>query len=154
MQYSRRVLTSVEQRGKITSLDLLAMLLLMQAKNTTGFLGCKHTLLAHVQPLAHQHPQVLLIRAAFDLFVSQPMLILGVGLTQVQHLVLGLIKPHEIFTGPLFKVAQVPLDDVPSFRCVNSTTQLGVICKFAEGALDLFVCVTNEDINTGPSMDS
>jgi len=31
---------------------------------------------------------------------------------------------------------QVPLDVFLSFQCINCTTQLGVICKPAEGALD------------------
>ncbi|KAJ7414376.1 hypothetical protein BTVI_41314 [Pitangus sulphuratus] len=34
------------------------------AQDTIGFLGCEHTLMAHVQPLIHQHPQVLASRAA------------------------------------------------------------------------------------------
>ncbi|KAK4816696.1 LOW QUALITY PROTEIN: hypothetical protein QYF61_020580 [Mycteria americana] len=43
-------------------------------------------------------------------------------------------------------VLQVPLDDIPSFWCVSCTTQLGVICKRAEGALDLAVNVIDENI--------
>ena len=34
------------------------------AQHTVGLPGCKHTLLAHVQLLVHQNPQVLLRRAA------------------------------------------------------------------------------------------
>lgn len=44
---------------------------------------------------------------------------------------LGLLKPHEI---P--KLAQVPLGGILSFRSVSCSTQLGVICKCAEGALN------------------
>ncbi|KAJ7411115.1 hypothetical protein BTVI_51132 [Pitangus sulphuratus] len=108
-----------------------------------GFLGCKRTLPAHVQPLIHQHPLVLLSRASLDLVIPQPGLIPGVALTQVQHLALGLVKLHEIPMGPLLELVQVPLDVILSFRCVNNTTQLDVICKLAEGA---FVYVINEDI--------
>ncbi|KAK4816353.1 hypothetical protein QYF61_015667 [Mycteria americana] len=43
-------------------------------------------------------------------------------------------------------VLQVPLDDIPSFWRVSCTTQLGVICKLAEGALDLAVNVIDENI--------
>ena len=38
------------------------------AQNTVSFLGCKHTLLGHIELLVNQHPQVLLGRAA--LFLS------------------------------------------------------------------------------------
>ncbi|KAK4824038.1 hypothetical protein QYF61_009629 [Mycteria americana] len=37
---------------------------------------------------------------------------------------------------PLLKLVKVPLDGIPSFKCINCTTQLGVMCKFVEGALD------------------
>ncbi|KAJ7395165.1 hypothetical protein BTVI_157294 [Pitangus sulphuratus] len=43
------------------------------------------------------------------------------------------------------ELVQVPLDGIPSFRCVNCTTQPGVICKLAEGALDPFVYVTDDE---------
>ena len=52
--------------------------------------------------------------------------------------------------GPSFELVYVPLDGVPldgipSFYRINCTTQLSVICKLAEGALDPIVCVTNKD---------
>ncbi|KAJ7405807.1 hypothetical protein BTVI_67692 [Pitangus sulphuratus] len=57
--------------------------------------------------------------------------------TKVQHLAFGLVEPHE---------AQVPLDGIQSFRCVNHTIQLGVICRFAEGTLNPPIHVIDEDI--------
>ncbi|KAJ7414889.1 hypothetical protein BTVI_39977 [Pitangus sulphuratus] len=60
------------------------------AQDTNG------TLSARVQSVIHQHPQVLLSRAALDLFIPQPTLIPEVALTQVQHLAFGLVKPHFI----------------------------------------------------------
>ncbi|KAK4816777.1 hypothetical protein QYF61_022889 [Mycteria americana] len=101
-----------------------------------GFLGCESTPSAHVQLFIHQYPQVLLCRAALSLFIPQPLLILGVAPTQVQDPALGLVEPHEVHIGPLLELVQVPLDSILSLRCVNCTTQLGVICKLAEGALD------------------
>ncbi|KAJ7417661.1 hypothetical protein WISP_63334 [Willisornis vidua] len=47
----------------------------------------------------------------------------GVALTQVQHLALGLVKPHEIPMGPFLKFVRVPLDDIPSFRLASSLEQ-------------------------------
>ncbi|PKU44310.1 zinc finger protein hypothetical protein [Limosa lapponica baueri] len=70
---------------------------------------------------------------------------LGVVLTQVQDLALGVVEPHEAHTGPL-KLVQVPLDITPSLRRVSCTTQLSVIHKPAEGALNPTVYITDEDI--------
>ncbi|KAK4825808.1 hypothetical protein QYF61_002413 [Mycteria americana] len=109
-------------------------------------LGCKRTLLAHVQLFIHQYPQVLVFRAALNPFIPQPVLMVGVALTQVQDPALGLVEPPEVHMGPLLQLVQVPLDGIPSLRPVNRSTQLGVICKLAEGALDPSVYVTDEDI--------
>ncbi|RMC06606.1 hypothetical protein DUI87_16043 [Hirundo rustica rustica] len=107
------------------------------AQDKFGFLGSRWAWLGHVQALIHQHPQVLLLGATLHLFIpTQPVLILGDALTQVWHLVLGLVKSHEIPMGPLLKPVQIPLDGILSFRYVNSTTQLCVIDKVAEGALN------------------
>ncbi|PKU32521.1 serine-rich hypothetical protein [Limosa lapponica baueri] len=57
-----------------------------------------------------------------------------------------LVEPHEIHMGSLFELVQVPLDGIPSLKHINHTTQLGVIGKLAEGALDPTVCVIDEDI--------
>ncbi|KAK4829865.1 hypothetical protein QYF61_007257 [Mycteria americana] len=70
----------------------------------------------------------------------------GIAPTQVQDLALGFVEPHEVHMGPLLKLVQVPLDGIPSLRHVNCTTQLGVTCKLAEGALDPTVYVIDEDI--------
>ncbi|KAK4817048.1 hypothetical protein QYF61_026356 [Mycteria americana] len=90
------------------------------AQKANCILGCiKRSSLDAAQNtfFIHQYPQVLLSRAALNPFIPQPVLILGVAPTQV------------------------PLDDIPSFWRVNCTTQLGVICKLAEGALNLTVNV-------------
>ncbi|KAK4831083.1 hypothetical protein QYF61_015281 [Mycteria americana] len=116
------------------------------AWDTVGLLGCECTLLARVQLFIHQYPYVLLPRAALNPFNPQPVLISGVALTQVQDPALGLVEPHEVHISPLLELVQVPLDGILSLRCVNCTTQLGVICKLAEGALKPTVYVTDEDI--------
>ncbi|KAK4811013.1 LOW QUALITY PROTEIN: hypothetical protein QYF61_015717 [Mycteria americana] len=114
------------------------------AQDTVGLLGCEHTLPAHVQLFVHQYPQVLFRRAALNHIIPQPVLKLRIAPTQDPAL--GLVEPHEVHTGPLLQIVQVPLDDIPSFWRVNCTTQLGVICRLAEGALDLAVYVTDENI--------
>jgi len=75
--------------------------------------------------------------------MPQPVLILGVVLTQ--DLALGLVEPHES-TGPILEFVQVCLGGILFLRCVDCTTQLGVICKLVEGALDPAVYVINEVI--------
>ncbi|KAK4820014.1 hypothetical protein QYF61_017393 [Mycteria americana] len=111
-----------------------------------GLLDCEHTLLAHVQFFVHQYPQVLFHRAALDHIMPQPVLKPRIAPTQVSDPALGLVEPHEVHTSPLLQLVQVPQDDILSFWCVNCTTQLGVICRIAEGALDLTVSITDENI--------
>ncbi|KAK4833081.1 hypothetical protein QYF61_027743 [Mycteria americana] len=108
------------------------------AQHTVGILGCKHTLPAHVQLFVHQ--------AALNPFIPQPLLKLRIALTQVQDPALGLVEPHEVHMGPLLQLVQVLLGVILSIRHLNRTTQLGVICKLAEGALDPTVYVNDEDI--------
>lgn len=57
-----------------------------------------------------------------------------------------LAESPEIHVLQLLKLIQVFMDDIPSLRFVSCTTQLGVICKFSEGALSPNVCVFDEDI--------
>ncbi|PKU43223.1 hypothetical protein llap_6461 [Limosa lapponica baueri] len=115
------------------------------AQDMVGFLGCKHTLLAHTQLFIYRYSQILLLRAALNVFIPQPVLIPGLSLTQVQDPPLCLIDLHKVHMGPLLKSVQVPLDGIPSLRHVNCTTQLGVVCKLAEGAPSPTVDVTDED---------
>lgn len=92
-------------------------------------------------------------RAALDLFLPGRVLVRGVASNQVQHLELGLVKPQEIPMGPVPKVVQAPLDSTPSFRIVNSITQLGATCKFAEDTLDAIVSSMKMVNRAGPSVD-
>ncbi|KAK4829273.1 hypothetical protein QYF61_002665 [Mycteria americana] len=64
---------------------------------------------------------------------------------EVQDLALGLIELHEVGMGPLLKPVKVPLDGIPSLKCINCTTHLGVICKPAESALNPTVYVVDEE---------
>ena len=55
--------------------------------------------------------------------------------------------------APLLQPVQIPLDGFPSFQRINCPTQLGVIRKLAEGALDAIVYVIDEDIEEHRSQD-
>jgi len=61
-----------------------------------GLLGCEHTLLDSLELLVGQHPQVLLLRAALNPLCAQPVFVLGIALTQMQDLALGLVALHEV----------------------------------------------------------
>ena len=98
-------------------------------------MGCKCTLPAHVQLFIHQYPQVLLHRAALSLFIPQPVLIVGVALTQVQDLVLDLVEPHDVHMDPLLEFAQVPLNGTPCLRCISCT-------HTAWCCLQTYICIT------------
>jgi len=85
--------------------------------------------------------QIRLLKAPANLTlnVSRDGPLLGVAPTQVQHPALGLVELHEVHTGPLLELVYVSLDDIQSLRHVDCTTQLGLICKLLESALNLTV---------------
>jgi len=122
-------------------------------QDTVGLLGCERTLVACVQLFIHQYPQVLLGQTDLNPLIPQPVLIVGVALTQVQDPLLDPVEPHKVHTGLLLQLVQVPLDGILSFWRVNCTTQLSVICKLAEGALDLAKSLMKMLNSTGPSTD-
>ncbi|KAK4825967.1 hypothetical protein QYF61_003536 [Mycteria americana] len=111
-----------------------------------GCLGCKCTLPGYAELLINQHPQVLLLRAAVNPFSTQPVFVLGIALTHVQDLALGLVELHEVCPGPALKPVTVPLDGIPSLQHVDHTTQLAVVGNLAVGALTPTVHVANEDV--------
>ncbi|KAK4808976.1 hypothetical protein QYF61_015210 [Mycteria americana] len=78
-------------------------------------------------------------------FIPWSVLILGIALTQVQDLALRIVEVHEVCMGPLLKPVKVALDGIPSLLRINCTTELGVICKLAEGALNPTIYITDED---------
>jgi len=61
----------------------------------------------------------------------------GVAPNRVQNLALGLVELQEVHTVLFLELVQVPLDGIPFSWHVSCTTQIGVICKLAEGALDV-----------------
>ncbi|KAK4826774.1 hypothetical protein QYF61_011401 [Mycteria americana] len=115
------------------------------SQDAIGFLGCLGTLLAHIQA-AVKHPQVLLCQAAFQPLFPKPVALHGVAVAQVQDLALGLVKPHTVDLGPSIQPVQVPLQSLPTLKQINTPTQLGVVCKLTEGALDPFVQIIDKDV--------
>ena len=72
-------------------------------------MGCRSTLLAHVESFISQHPQ-LLLRAALKLLTTQPIFVLGIAPTQVQDLAHGLVELHEVGMALPLKPVHVHLD--------------------------------------------
>jgi len=46
--------------------------------------------------------------------LPKPTSVFGIDPTQVQDLALGLVELHEFCMGPPLKLAQIPLDSIPS----------------------------------------
>ncbi|KAK4826416.1 hypothetical protein QYF61_008949 [Mycteria americana] len=105
------------------------------SQDAIGLLGHLGTLLAHIQPSVNQHLQVLLCQAAFQPLFPKPVALHGVAVAQVQDPALSLVEPHTTDLGPSIQPVQI-----------NTPTQLGVICKLTEGALDPFVQIIDKDI--------
>jgi len=49
---------------------------------------------------------------------------------------LGIAEPHEVYQGSLLKPEWVSLDGIPSFKCVNLITPLGVVRRLNEGVFN------------------
>lgn len=65
-----------------------------------------------------------------------------------------LLNLNKVPVVPLLD-CPLPLDGIPSLRCVNPTTQLGVICRSAIGALNPTICVIPKVLSsTGPEIFS
>ncbi|KAK4810059.1 hypothetical protein QYF61_007223 [Mycteria americana] len=116
------------------------------SQDAIGFLGHLGTLLAHVQLADNQHPQVLFHPAAFQPLFPRPVVLHGVVVTQVQDPTLGLVEPHTIDLSPSIQPVQVPLQSLPTLQQINTPTQLGVICKLIEGALNPLIQIIDKDI--------
>ncbi|KAK4831168.1 hypothetical protein QYF61_015638 [Mycteria americana] len=116
------------------------------SQDAIGFLGHLGTLLAHIQAAVNKHPQVLLCQAAFQPLFPKPVALHGVAVAQVQDLALGLVKPHTIHPSPSIQPVQVPLQSLPTLQQINTPTQLGVVCKLTESALDPFVQIIDKDV--------
>lgn len=99
------------------------------------------TLLAYVQPSINLHPQIHFSQTVFQPLCPNPITLSVVDVTKVQDLELSLIYWNcllELYTiglSPSIWFIQDLLKCLPTPRQVNTSSQLGVICKLIEGAL-------------------
>ncbi|KAK4815602.1 hypothetical protein QYF61_004817 [Mycteria americana] len=99
------------------------------SQDAIGFLGHLGTLLAHIQLAVNQHPQVLFHRAAFQPLFPKPVALHGVAVAQ-----------------PIDPACPGPSAEPSSPKQFNTPTQLGVICKLTEHALNPFIQIIDKDI--------
>ena len=62
-----------------------------------GFLSYKYTLLAHVELLINQLPQVLLFRAGLNTFSTLAVFVLGIASALVHHLMFSDCYLHQFY---------------------------------------------------------
>jgi len=67
----------------------------------------------------------------------------------VQDLAFGLVEPPTVGLSPSIQPVQFPLQSLPVLEQINTPTQLGVICKLTEGALNPLIQIFDKDVKTG-----
>lgn len=135
--------SGVEEKT-IISFSLLPMWLLIKPRMPLGFWAVN----VHCQvTLSHQStsPSPSLQGCSQSI---QPSFLPEIAPTQVKDLALGLVELHEVFLVPLLRPVQVPLDGIPSLRCVDHTTQLDVIVSPSGSALDPTAHITDKMLNS------
>lgn len=110
------------------------------------FLGCRHTLLAHMQVFLNQNPQALFFRPALSSFFLQFILMLELPWSTCSTLYLALFNLPTFTWIQFLSLFRSFFHAIPSSYHVNCTTQLDVVCRLAEGVLNSIVHVINEDI--------
>ena len=103
------------------------------SQDAIGLLGHLGTLLAHVQPNISQQCQLHFLYTVFQLLGPKPVALPGVIVAKVQDPTLGLAEPHPIGFSPVIQPVQISLQGLATPRQINTSCQLGVICKLTEG---------------------
>lgn len=118
--------------------------------------GCKCILLAHVQPLIHQHLLVPLTGYSWS-FHPPAQIITGGCFKSGTAPSLGLIRLHEIPMGPLelVQVSLECLDDILPFKCGNNIFQHGDIYNLLRvHSIPSSMPLNKIIINTNPNTNS
>ena len=102
-------------------------------------------MLAYIQLAVDQHPQVLFHQAAFQPLFPKPVELHGVVVTQAQDLALSLVEPPTVGLSPSLRPVKISLQSLPTLQQINTPTQLGVVCKLTEGALDPLIQIIDKN---------
>jgi len=62
----------------------------------------------------------------------------------VQSPALGLVEPHTVGLGPSIQSVQIPLQSLSTLNQIDTSAQLGVVCRLTEGALNPLVHITDK----------
>ena len=71
---------------------------------------------------------------------------MGLLRLKCRDLALDLVETYTIHLGPLIQSVQIPLQSLPAIKQINTPTQLGVICKIPEGALNPLIQIIDKDV--------
>jgi len=113
-----------------------------EAQDAAGFLYCKCTLSAHVELLISQHLQEL-VWSALNPFLSWPVFVIGIALTQLQDTDFSLIEFHEAHTGTLLESMKASLESfLPSNMLTTSFGLVSSVCSLRVLSVSLFVSPT------------
>lgn len=129
-----------ESRGRITSLHLLATLLLMQLRMGLVFWAMSTHCWVILGFSSSNTPGLSPQRGSQSILCSE---VVRIALTQVQDLAHGLVEPHEVGMGPFTSLS---INLWLAFLPYNLlTTQLGATSRLAEGTLNPTVPIADED---------
>lgn len=109
----QRGLTRADEGGRVFSL-ILATLLMLQPRVQLAFFVVSMCCWDLSGFLTIKTTKILLLRTTLNPLFASPIFVLGIALTWVQDLVLGLVKFHEVYTDLTLKLVQVPLKGIPS----------------------------------------
>lgn len=98
-------------------------------QDTASVFSCQGTLLAHVQLTVYQHTQVIFSRAAPQPVNSQPVLLPGIILFQVQNFAFVLVEFYKVPVVPFLQPAEVSLNGSPALQLIYWCPQFDDICK-------------------------
>ncbi|RMC13338.1 hypothetical protein DUI87_10873 [Hirundo rustica rustica] len=94
-----------------------------------------------------QHSQLLFHQAALQALCPQPVVLLGIVVTQIQEPEgLHPIESHTIGSSPWIQPVQIPLQSLPALQQIYTPTQVSVICKLTAGALNPIIQIIDKDI--------
>jgi len=72
---------------------------------------------------------------------------------EVQNPAFGLVEPHTIGLSPSIQSVQIPLQSLPNLEQIDTPTELSVLCKLTEGALNPLIQMTDKDIKQDRTQD-
>lgn len=106
-------------------------------QDTVGKVHLQPRMPTHAESFINRHTQILLLRPALMPFSGQPLSVLESGPTQMHDLaLLALLNFMRLAWAHLSSLSRSLWMTSPSSSMITAPTQLGVVCKCAENALN------------------